>query len=127
MRVILLPSPFTVNVLVVSSIIIEGHTFLLYSYYQWKPMCRNPTASQRECLATHQSIIISERRPSLQGHHLFIFLFFSMINKNSQLVFILFQDTLPAGWLHWLLCDMILAYCLFIETLHNSKVSRVVF
>ena len=83
--------------------------------------------AQRECLATHQSIIISERRPSLQGHHLFIFLFFSMINKNSQLVFILFQDTLPAEWLHWLLCDMILVYCLFIETLHNSKLSRVVF
>ena len=48
-----------------------------------------------------------------------------MINKNSQLVFILFQDTPPAGWLHWLLSDMILVYCLFIETLHNSKVSRV--
>ena len=86
-----------------------------------------PSVSVWQCVATRRSIIISERTPSLQGHHLFIFLFFSVINKNSQFVFILFLHYTSCWWLHWLLCDMILVYCLFIETLHNSTVSRVVF
>ena len=100
----------------------------LYSYdgTQCAEILLVPSVSVWQCVATRRSIIISERTPSLQGHHLFIFLFFSVINKNSQFVFILFLHYTSCCWLHWLLCDMILVYCLFIETLHYSKVSRLV-
>ena len=90
-----LPHYFKLNVLDVSIIIdtMRLHFTRIIEPTQCTEILLVPSVSVWQCVATRRSIIISERTPSLQGHHLFIFLFFSVINKNSQFVFILHHTT----------------------------------